>query len=132
LVPWALDAITSSHLASPIGRQLLTFYGELQTSHMGFEFQAVLTAAEDGALKNLLVQLDDSAQSKANDALEDAEARLHGLIRDFEFQQQRLNERQALATLETHGYDEQEELALLEQIIQQERKRQGISAPTDG
>lgn len=132
LAPWALDAITSTHLTSPIARQLWTLYGDLQTARMGYEFQEVLTAAEDSALKNLLVQLDESAQNKANDALEDAEARLHGLIRDFEFQQQRLNERQALATLETHGYDEQEELALLEQIIRQERKRQGISAPTDG
>ena len=78
------------------------------------------------------MQLYEDACGKAEVALEDAENRLHGLVRDFCFQRERTAQRQSLAALQQSDCDEEEELKVLERIIQSERNRQGISAPTDG
>ncbi|MBM4093422.1 MAG: hypothetical protein FJ276_29030 [Planctomycetes bacterium] len=132
LVPAALEAIAGAQLTSAAAHALWNLYAAARKQQLECDFCGILTATEDPALKNLLVDIDERARRKANDATEDAEDRLHGLVRDFHFQQQSAAQRQALAALGNRGYDEKEELAVLERIIQQERDRQGISAPTDG
>ena len=92
----------------------------------------MLTMAENAELKSLLVHLHELACRKAPLASIDAEHRLHGIVRDFHFQKERTAQRQALANMEKREYDEKEELAVLQKFIEQERNRQGISAPTDG
>ena len=74
----------------------------------------------------------DDACAKAEAALEDAEERLHGLIRDSRFRREQAAQRHTLAAMQQREYDEEEEIAILRRIIQNERDRQGISAPTDG
>jgi hypothetical protein len=132
LVGLALQKVGDQHLTSQAAGQLWAQYRQLELTDEGIEFERMLTAVEDPALKHLLVDMDESARNKAADALEDAEVRLHGLLRQWQDQWQRRVHTEALATLENRKYDEQEELALLEEMIQHERNRQGISAPTDG
>ena len=92
----------------------------------------MLTALDDPDLKNILVELDERAQAKAAEAQEDAPARLQGLIDHFRHELEAKDRQHKLAALEGKRLSEQEELAALQQLIAQERNRQGISAPTDG
>ncbi len=128
----ALAQIETQQLATPLAIQLWQLYQQSAGEGNGFEFEELMTLAEDALLKTVLVQLHDDACSRAAAALEDADQRLQGLIRDLHFRQERSAQRQTLATLQERGYDEKEELEVLERIIQNERNRQGISAPTDG
>jgi len=45
---------------------------------------------------------------------------------------EKTTQRRTLAALQQDDYDEEEALEILQRIIQNERDRQGISAPTDG
>lgn len=92
-------------------------------------FERLMLEFDDPAIKSLLVELDESGQAKA---AAEPEALLQELIRSF----QRLKVAQerplARGAFQQGGLDEQAELDLLEQLIQKERARHGISAPTDG
>ena len=92
----------------------------------------MLTELEDASLKNMLVELDERAHAKAQEAQDDALARLRGLIDHFRYELETKDRPQKLAALAAKGLSEQEELTALQHLIAQERNRQGISAPTDG
>ncbi len=132
LAETGLEVIQSEQLTSSLAASLWRLYQHVQQQQHGFEFEQIMTVAENPMIKNTLVQLYEGACGKAKVALEDAENRLHGLVRDFCFQRERTAQRQSLAALQQSDCDEEEELKVLERIIQNERNRQGISAPTDG
>ncbi len=132
LAETALEQIRGEQLSSKLAHHIWQLYQRAQHEEIGFEYEQIMTVAEDAALKSVLVRLYEDACGKAAAALEDADQRLQGLIRDLHFQRERSAQRHTLATLEERGYDEEEELEVLERIIQNERDRQGISAPTDG
>jgi hypothetical protein len=83
---------------------------------------------EDAQLKTLLVELDESRQAKNPTDLATALSGLLAAIRDHrEEQRSRARRKEAhRAASEEEGLD-----ALLD-IIERKRRRQGISAPTDG
>lgn len=132
LVDQALESIEPAQLTSSEARQLWELYLRLRSDGVAGEPSHVLTMAEDAQLKSRVVALHELACRKATLASIDAEHRLHGIVRDFQFQRQRTAQRQALAKMEKRQYDDKEELAVLQKLIEQERNRQGISAPTDG
>ncbi len=132
LVPDTLKTLSRDLFQNGQASQLWTLLVSLQDQQIEITFENMLTVSEDPQLKSLLVELDEQARTKDSLALEDVEARLIGLIRSFDLQKQCIAQREVLATLETRHYDEKEELDILEQLIQRERERQGISAPTDG
>ncbi|MHB9081236.1 MAG: DNA primase [Pirellulaceae bacterium] len=132
LVEQALETVEVAQLTSPRAREVWELYLCAQREGISYESRELLTLAESLELKSLLEQLYDQACRKASLASIDAELRLHGIVRDYHFQKQRFAQRRTLATLENREYDEQEELAVLQKMIEQERNRQGISAPTDG
>ena len=96
------------------------------------DFGNVLTALDDPGLKNIWVELDERAHAKAAAAQTQARDRLQGLISDFRYTTMTRDRRQQLAALEEKRLDDQEELAVLQSLIAQERGRHGISAPKDG
>jgi DNA primase len=132
LVDQALESIELIHLTSLRARELWELYVRAQSEGVACEPHNMLTMAENAELKSLLVHLHELACRKATLASIDAEHRLHGIVRDFDFQKERTAQRQALANMEKREYDDKEELAVLQKFIEQERNRQGISAPTDG
>ena len=86
---------------------------------------------DDPAIKNLLVELDESEQSKGS-RLGDPPALLEELI-DTLFQEEAQRQRPAqIVALREGRLDTSQENALLEEILRQEKSRQGISGPTDG
>ncbi len=86
---------------------------------------------DEPALKNLLVELDESEQSKGR-RLGDPPALLEELIHNL-LQEETQRQRPAqIVALREGGLDASQENALLEEILRQERSRHGISGPTDG
>lgn len=132
LVGTALREIDASQLATPLARVIWELYLQACQASAGCEPQELLTLAEDAELKTLIVRLHEQACRKAPLASIDAAERLAGIVRDLQVRRDLADQRRVLATLERHEYDEQEELAVLQRFIEQERNRQGISAPTDG
>jgi DNA primase len=132
LVDRALREIEVVQLKSESTKQL---YGSIQAvQHAGRtpDFGTVLTEMEDPQLKNIWVDLEGRAQAKAAAAHIDAASRLQGLIDDFHYAMLTKGRQQTLAALEEKRLDEQQEQAVLQALIAQERNRQGISEPTDG
>jgi hypothetical protein len=84
---------------------------------------------DDPALQNLLVELDEHGQAKGTENCADRLSHLLASFRHRREDRQRLAETQKLR--QTH-LEEDEQQKILRQIIEQQRSRQGISAPTDG
>jgi hypothetical protein len=70
-------------------------------------------------------------QGHAKRAL-DAAARLHELLEAFRHRDEDRQSRDQARAVEEKRLPADEELAVLQQMIDQKRNRQGISAPTDG
>jgi molybdenum-dependent DNA-binding transcriptional regulator ModE len=101
----------------------------LAESGVAPSFDCLLLEFDDVHYKNLLVELDERGQAKGGHNLA---VRLHELLETF---RRREGERQLRAqtrALTERKYDAVEELAALQSLIDQERRRQGISLPTDG
>ena len=95
------------------------------------EFARLMLAFDDPSLKSFLVELDEHGRAKG-DRSADAALLLESLIKTF--QQKEVDKRRPaqIVALRERKLDTDQETALLENIIRQERNRQGISDPTDG
>lgn len=128
----ALQSIDVEQLSTSTARQLWNLFCELHQLGHALEFSALITAVEDSQLKSLLVRLEETGREKSELATENAAERLLGLVRVFRFRQLESDQRRSLAALDNRSYDEDEEINVLEKILEQQRIRQGLSAPTDG
>lgn len=131
-VQQAVREIESGQLQSETAR---TLYGTIHgIFDMGGtpDFGNVLTALDDPSLKNIWVELDERARAKAAAAPTDPRERLQGLVDAFQYATMTRDRPQQLAALEQKRLDDQEELAVLQSLIDQERSRHGISAPKEG
>ncbi|MEX0978471.1 MAG: toprim domain-containing protein, partial [Pirellulales bacterium] len=102
------------------------------------DFERLLLEIDDPAIKNLLVELDESGRGK-NRA--EAEARLRDVLAGFEHRQREQSLRGRTAALKQRQLPEEDELAVLlelerhqraRQQEQEERSRLGISELTEG
>lgn len=93
-------------------------------------FDRLMTEFDDPAIKNLLVQYDESGQSKGIQNLD-----YRNLVRDLLkiFQQKEIERRRPanVVQLREGGKDPQQDALKLEQILSQERRRQGITKFTE-
>ncbi|MEQ8790379.1 MAG: DNA primase [Pirellulaceae bacterium] len=127
----AVVEIDPEHL-SGAARALFAAFGRLTSAGESPEFGVLMSSLEDPRLKNLLVLIDEQAHEKEQQALQGAEQRLDGLIESFEQGREDVGHRARLTALDQKQLDEQEQLDVLQQLIAQQRKRQGISSPTEG
>jgi len=132
LVELAIREIEVGQLKSECVRTIYRTIHGIHDSGGTPDFGNVLTALDDPGLKNIWVELDERAHAKAATAQTQAHDILQGLISDFRYTTMTRDRRQQLAALEEKRLDDQEELAVLQTLIAQERGRHGISAPKDG
>ena len=132
LADTAFEELSSTQLFTGLGRALGETYEAILSRGEPAEFSRVLSELEDPGLKNVFVELDDGAAIKDERAQEDAPARLRLLIDDLSDQAQQVQHQLVVTALEKQTYSEHEQLEVLEQLVAEERKRQGIPAPTDG
>jgi len=92
-------------------------------------FDRLMLELDDPALKSLIVELDESGSAKRT---ADPGPLLEELIRSFQKQETVKQHPAKTGLLREKRLDEGQELAVLREIVQEERTRQGISEPTDG
>ncbi len=132
LVDQALAKIVPAELSSNPTRTIYETYQVVLGRGEPVEFNRILTELDDPQLKNLLVSLDEQATEKEKHVQEDAASRLRWLIDNLHKRREADQSRAKQASLEQRNLAEDEELDLLQQLVEQERKRHGIPAPTDG
>lgn len=132
LAATVLAEITASELTNDSTRVIYQKYEVVLKKGEPVEFTRILTELEDPHLKSLLVSLDEQATEKELHAQEDASARLGRLIDHIRLRREDSERQASMAALEQQHLGEKEELDLLDQLVDQQRKRQGIEAPTDG
>lgn len=127
-----VERLDAEQLESSSARELLAVYVACHGAGRSLAFADILAAIEDPQLQNILVAADEDSRRKTQQALEDAPRRLAGLLHDFAMAFETRARRETELALQNGQLDDQEELLALQQIIQSERNRQGIHAPTDG
>ncbi|MBI2480946.1 MAG: toprim domain-containing protein, partial [Planctomycetia bacterium] len=132
LADQALAATMPGELSSRPTRTIYETYQVVLGKGEPVEFNRILTELDDPQLKNLLVSLDEQATEKEKHVQEDAASRLRWLIDHLRGRREADQGRAKQAALEQRTLGEEEQLDLLQQLVEQERKRQGIPAPTDG
>lgn len=132
LVEAAVASIPSERLTTDDAVQLFGVYAARLDRGESVAFEEVLLSIENPYWKYLLVAADEDARDKSEPALESAAERLDGLVRHFELAAEAQRQRETVHALHAGGLDEEEELLALMRIVQSERNRQGISAPTEG
>ncbi|MCO6454634.1 MAG: DNA primase [Pirellulaceae bacterium] len=132
LVEDAVASISSERLTTDDAIQLFGVYAARLDGGESVAFEEVLLSIENPYWKYLLVAADEDARDKSEPALESAAERLDGLVRHFQLAAEAQRQRETVHALHAGGLDEEEELLALMRIVQSERNRQGISAPTEG
>lgn len=132
LAATVLSEIAASELKNDSTKVIFEKYEVVLKKGEPVEFTRILTELEDPQLKSLLVSLDEQATEKERHAQEDASARLRRLIDHIRLRREESERQVSLAALDQQRLGEQEELDLLQSLVDQQRKRQGIEAPTDG
>ncbi|MEX0818192.1 MAG: DNA primase [Pirellulaceae bacterium] len=132
LADQALAAIVPEELSSRPTRTIYETYQVVLGKGEPVEFNRILTELDDPQLKSLLVSLDEQAIEKEKHVQADAASRLRGLIEHLRGRREADQGRAKQAALDQRNLGEDEELDLLRQLVEQEKKRHGIPAPTDG
>jgi DNA primase len=116
----ATQSIPVSELQSRAARALWELYVSFCHQNEVPEFGRVLTALDNPTWKNLLVEVDESGQSKSFD---DAEQHLQGLIAAFERRAHERQTRDVISTLESNKLSEEEQLSVLHELIDRQRRK---------
>ncbi len=142
LEPESVSAVAEvappEHMESDAARQIFARCCELSRAGVTPDFDRLLLEFDDLAIKNLLVDLDEQGRLKTLDNNGNVKAAggpavlLRDLLEAIRRQKHRTAGDEQERDLRESKRSADDELALLNQIVQQERTRQGISSPTDG
>jgi len=124
-----IEVIRPEYLSSEACRRIFATCCSLAESGTTPSFDRLLLEFDDLQYKNLLVELDERGQTKG---AHDLAVRLHELLEGFRRRDNERHLRAQTRVLQGRTLGAAEELAALQDLIDQERRRQGISAPTDG
>jgi len=125
----AAEVISLEDIESAQARDIFTRCCELSQAGITPDFDRLMLEFDDPATKNLLVDLDEEGQSKS---ASDPASRLRDLLDALKRRrQQQVVDRQT-NVLRERRLEADDELAVLEQLIEHERTRQGISSPMEG
>ncbi len=113
------------------GRQIFEVCCRLAESGAVPTFERLMLQFDDPVVKSLLVELDEQGQAKREHGA-DPEVLLRQLANTFANQEADKQRPGQIATLREGGLDDRQASELLEEILRQEKSRQGISEPTDG
>lgn len=131
LADLVVDELRPSELPAGPVRTILLAYDACTAAGETPEFSRILASLEDPQLKSLFVEIDERARDKDELAQEDAAVRLRHVLDELNSRDLETQRRQAVAALDQQLSPE-EELQILNDLVERERKRQGIPAPTDG
>ncbi len=126
VAPMALERVQSGWLECDAARQMLDAYQQLEFGGQSLEFESVLVALEDSSLKSLLVTLHEQANAKLRYTSVSPDERLRVLTHRMGERQDQLRRQRQESDLQNSQISDQEELAVLQDVIRQARLRQGL------
>jgi len=129
LVPMAIERIAPKNLVSPTALAIFQLYLNLELEGHSLDFQSILTATEDPALKNALVTLEQHAVLKAGKASMAPRARLETLCERWGSSDDSDPVGSQRNALEDRSLDEQTQIDLLQSLIRQAQIKHGIEQP---
>jgi DNA primase len=134
----AASVIQPAQIVSDSCRAVFSQCAQLHAAEILPDYERLLLEIDDPVVKNLLIELDVHGRSKGG---ADAEVRLRDVLAGFERRQREHWTRNRTAALKGRQLAEEDELAVLLELEQQqlarqkeneERARLGISDPTEG
>ena len=134
----AAEEISPEQIETPAAALIFNRCCELSRGGITPTFDRLLLEFDDPAIKNLLVDLDEQGRAKlldeAGNIKESAEpaARMRDLLNGMRRARQNKSMDEQSQLLREKRLDDAEELAVLNQLIEQERTRQGIQSPMEG
>jgi len=127
-LPQMSEEISPDQLTSPVAREILSnCYALVDTCPSLFD--RLLVEFDEPGLKSLLVDLDERGRAKGENEIA---SRLTQVLASFRRKFDQADQRRRTAALAARNVDDNTEREILQQIINRERSRQGISMPTDG
>jgi DNA primase len=129
LVPMAIERIAPKNLVSPTALAIFQLYLNLELEGHSLDFESILTATEDPALKNVLVTLEQHAVLKAGKASMAPRARLETLCERWGSSDDSDPVGSQRNALEDRSLDEQTQIDLLQSLIRQAQIKHGIEQP---
>jgi DNA primase len=138
LIEQVAGAIQPAHFVGEACRRVFSQALELRSGGVVPDFARLLLEFDDAAIKNLLVELDESGRAKGT---AEQDVRLQDVLAGFERRSREQRLRDRTAALKTRQLAEEEELAVVLELFEHERARQqekearsrlGISELTEG
>jgi DNA primase len=137
-VPAVAEVIRPDQMASPVARLIFEKCCQLSQQGITPDFDRLLLEFDEQEVKTLLVDLDEQGRAKTFDEQGNTKpsaepaARLRDLLATMGRREQQHQLDQQARRLREQELGADEELAVLKQMIEQERTRQGISSPMEG
>jgi DNA primase len=125
------EQISHEYLGSGICGKLYDVCCRLADAGLDPTFDRLMLEFDEPDVKNLLVDLDETSRSKGRRA-GDPQDLLCELINTFKRKESQRQRPRQITALREGGLDENRQIDMLEEILRQERDRQGITKPTDG
>jgi DNA primase len=125
------DAIAAEQISHPACRRIYETLCRLTATGEPVGFDRLSLEFDQPAMQGLLVDLDETGRAKG-EVIADPEALLKELIATFERQEAQRRDPARIAQLREGSLDDEQQRALLAEMLQQARARHGISDPTDG
>jgi DNA primase len=136
IVEQAIGCVPATQIASPALRELYELICEMHASGTDVDFHSVLLSVDRPDYKTLLVELDQRATEKHSASTHTVQERLQTVVSAFDAQLNHMTRRRMLSQLESGNISDDQELAALNEILQQNRiqkmKGHDCSAPMDG
>ncbi|MEM9365430.1 MAG: DNA primase [Planctomycetota bacterium] len=119
----AVEAIDPQWLDSDMGRMLFSAYQDLELAGRELDVDSLLTLIENDALKMQIVRLQDRIDAREAPGLSDPETRYSAIVLRYREREFAAEESRQIERLKEAALPEDEEVALLEQLIAAQRLR---------
>jgi DNA primase len=130
-LPFVREQLAMEYLGRGMCRKIYDICCRLADAGVEASFGRLMLEFDEPTVKNLLVELDETSQSKGRQAA-DHQNLLGELINTFKRKESEKQRPRQITALREGGLDENRQIDMLEEILRQERDRQGITKPTDG
>lgn len=127
----AIESIDPDWLDSLAAKMMLSAYQDLDLAGHALDFTSLLLVIESDALKSQLVTLEDRVRQRAGRLSDNTESRYTAIMTRYREREFAAEKGRQIARLESAELPQDEELALLEELILAERSRQGIVERSD-
>ena len=127
LAPGAARGIYVDDLASEAMKVIYRVYTDRVLEGLTTNFDEILLEIEDPQLKFVLVDAAEHAKNKANKSQLTPEQRLDSLVASISKRIRDGERRETIRRIENNEVSPDEEAALLEQLLEQEREDQGLT-----